>query len=72
MHLNAMKQFYLMGQGDFIQSLIDQLKFLICHIELHCVKDGSKPGVCNESTVAFVLILEEGLYQESLVFHLSS
>ncbi len=57
---------------DFIVSLRlepleDDFVLLITYLQLHVVKDGLEASVSNESALALVFILEEGLDQESLV-----
>ena len=52
-----------------LESLENNLVLLIADLELHGVEDGSEAGVGNESALALVLVLEEGLNPETLVAH---
>ena len=53
-----------------LEALADELELVVTDIELHVVKDGSETSVGDEPRLASVLVLEEGLDQQSLVLYI--
>ena len=47
--------------GVSLEALVDEGILFFSHVELHAIEDRSESTVANESTVALVLVLEEGL-----------
>jgi hypothetical protein len=42
-----------------LESLEYHFVFLLADLKLHCIEDGSEPGIGDESTLTLVFILEE-------------
>jgi len=55
-----------------LESFIDKVVLPVSDPQLHGIKDGAEPAVGYESTIAFVLVLEEWLDEQSPMVHVDS